>query len=80
MERDERIQCSRALARRKQIYVTLGETEITMIFPTNAQTVEEAEDEFSDESRQSSQQEVVMSGIATGTALMIGGDLRRQEA
>lgn len=39
-----------ALARRKQIYVTLGETEITMIFPTNAQTVEEAEDEFSDES------------------------------
>jgi selenocysteine-specific translation elongation factor len=35
---------------RKQIYVTRGETEITMVFPSNAKTVEEAEDEFSDES------------------------------
>ena len=39
-----------APAGRKQIYVTRGETEITMIFPSNAKTVEEAEDEFSDES------------------------------
>lgn len=38
------------LAGRKQIYVTRGETEITMIFPSDAKTVEEAEDEFSDES------------------------------
>lgn len=39
-----------ALAGRKQIYVTRAETEITMIFPSNAKTIEEAEDEFSDES------------------------------
>jgi hypothetical protein len=39
-----------ASAGRKQIYVTRGQTEITMIFPTAAKTVEEAEDEFSDES------------------------------
>lgn len=39
-----------ACAGRKQIYVTRGATEITMIFPTSAKTIEEAEDEFSDES------------------------------
>ena len=39
-----------ACAGRKQIYVTRGETEITMIFPSNAKTVEEAEEEFTDES------------------------------
>ena len=38
-----------ASAGRKQIYVTLGPTEITMIFPTDAKTVEEAEAEFTDE-------------------------------
>lgn len=39
-----------AQAGRKQIYVTLAETQITMMFPSKAQTVEAAEDEFSDES------------------------------
>ncbi len=39
-----------AMAGRKQIYVTRSETAITMVFPSNAKTVEEAEDEFSDES------------------------------
>jgi hypothetical protein len=34
---------------RKQIYVTRGETQITMVFPSNAQTVEEAEAEFTDQ-------------------------------
>lgn len=38
-----------AEAGRKNICVTLEETEITMIFPTNAKTVEEAENEMSDE-------------------------------
>lgn len=36
-------------AGRKQIYVTRDSTEITMIFPTNATTVEAAEEEFTDE-------------------------------
>ena len=34
---------------RKNICITLEETEITMIFPTNAKTIEEAENEMSDE-------------------------------
>jgi hypothetical protein len=34
---------------RKQIYITLTAVEITMMFPTKAKTVEEAEREFSDE-------------------------------
>ena len=38
-----------ASAGRKQIYVTREETEITMVFPSNAKTVEEAEREFTDE-------------------------------
>jgi formylmethanofuran dehydrogenase subunit A len=38
-----------ASAGRKQIYVTLEPTEITMIFPSNAKTVEEAESQFTDE-------------------------------
>lgn len=38
-----------ASAGRKQVYVTLGETQITMIFSTEAKTVEEAEAEFTDE-------------------------------
>jgi hypothetical protein len=38
-----------ASAGRKQIYVTREETAITMIFPSNAKTVEEAEEEFTDE-------------------------------
>ena len=38
-----------ASAGRKQIYMTREETEITMIFPSDAKTVEEAEREFTDE-------------------------------
>ncbi len=38
-----------APAMRKQIYVTLGPTQITMAFATQARTVEEAECEFTDE-------------------------------
>ena len=36
-------------AGRKGIYVTRGIVEITMIFPSNAKTVEEAEAQFTDE-------------------------------
>ena len=38
-----------ACAGRKQIYVTREATEITMIFPSKAETIEEAEREFTDE-------------------------------
>lgn len=38
-----------ARAGRKQIFVTSQETNITMIFRTDAKTVEEAEEEFTDE-------------------------------
>lgn len=34
---------------RKQIYVTRSDVELTMVFPTEAKTVEEAESEFTDE-------------------------------
>jgi hypothetical protein len=38
-----------ASARRKQAFVALAETHLTMIFATEARTVEEAEAEFTDE-------------------------------
>lgn len=38
-----------ASAGRKQVFVTLDATEITMIFPSKAKTVEEAEAEFTGE-------------------------------
>lgn len=38
-----------ASAGRKQVFLAMGETFITMIFPSNARTVEEAEQEFTDE-------------------------------
>ena len=38
-----------ACAHRIQAYVTYGDTKITMIFPSNAKTVEGAEAEFTDE-------------------------------
>lgn len=41
-----------ASAGRKQIYVMIEPTEITMVFPSNAKTVEEAEVEFTDETDQ----------------------------
>lgn len=40
-----------ARAGRKQIFVTSQDTNITMIFRTDAKTVEEAEEEFTDEAR-----------------------------
>ena len=36
-------------AGRKQVYITLTDVEMTMIFPSQAKTVEEAEAEFTDE-------------------------------
>lgn len=38
-----------ASAMRKQVYVTISEVILTMIFPTDAKTVEEAESQFTDE-------------------------------
>lgn len=38
-----------ASAYRKQVFVTLGDVQMTMIFPTKAQTVEDAEAEFTGE-------------------------------
>lgn len=38
-----------ARANRKQAFLAETDTSITMIFPTNAKTVEEAEDQFTDE-------------------------------
>lgn len=38
-----------ASAFRKQVYITLSEVILTMIFPTDAKTVEEAESQFTDE-------------------------------
>lgn len=57
-----------AEAGRKMIYVTLSPTEITMVFPSQAKTVEEAEREFTDDSdlllsRQSSGDVVTITGV-----------------
>lgn len=41
-----------ASAGRKQAFVAIEDTHITMIFPTDAKTVEEAEREFTDEASQ----------------------------
>jgi len=38
-----------ASAGRKQVFLAHADTDLTMIFPTSAQTVEEAEAEFTDE-------------------------------
>lgn len=45
----EGFQVIAASAGRKQIFVALDETEITMIFATKAQTIREAEERFTDE-------------------------------
>lgn len=55
------------IAGRKQVFVTRSDTELTMIFPTQAKTVEEAEAEFTDEadrlmSRRSARDVVVITG------------------
>lgn len=57
-----------AEAGRKMIYVTLAPTEITMVFPSKAKTVEEAEREFTDDaelllSRQCSGDVVTITGV-----------------
>lgn len=57
-----------ANAGRKMIYVTFEPTEITMVFPTRAETVDEAEREFTDEgnmllSRQSGDDIVTITGV-----------------
>ena len=56
-----------ASAGRKQMYITTAPTEITMLFPTKAKTVEEAESEFTDEaenliSRKSDNDLIVVTG------------------
>jgi hypothetical protein len=56
-----------ARAGRKQIFVTREETSITMIFRTNAKTVEQAEEEFTSEaealmSRKNDNDTVVITG------------------
>ena len=38
-----------ASAKRIQAYATIEDTEITMLFPSNAKTIEEAEAQFTDE-------------------------------
>jgi hypothetical protein len=57
-----------ACAGRKMIYVTFEPTEITMVFPTKAQTVEDAEREFTDEydgllSHHSSNDVITVTGV-----------------
>lgn len=58
-----------ASAGRKQIYVTFEPTEITMVFPSKARTVEEAEAEFTDEAhkllsrRQDNGDIVIVTGV-----------------
>ncbi|WP_348269754.1 hypothetical protein P8936_16525 [Edaphobacter paludis] len=56
-----------ARAGRKQIFVTRKDTSITMIFPTDAKTVEQAEEEFTSEaealmSRKNDNDTVVITG------------------
>lgn len=38
-----------AMANRKQAYLAQSDTDLTMVFPTDAKSVEEAEDQFTDE-------------------------------
>lgn len=46
LQGDHIIACS---ARRKQVFCANAETRLTMLFPTQAKTIEEAESEFTDE-------------------------------
>lgn len=57
-----------ACAGRKMIYITAEPTEITMIFPTNAKTIEEAERQFTDDfeqllSRQCNDDVITITGV-----------------
>lgn len=54
-------------AGRKQVFVAHDDTDLTMVFPTNAQTVEYAEAEFTDEtfllmSRDSENETIIFTG------------------
>lgn len=56
-----------ASAGRKQAFVAWSRTSLTMLFPTDARTVEEAEAQFTDEadrllSRQSSEDTIIITG------------------
>lgn len=57
-----------ASAGRKQVFVALSETRITMLFPTRAQTVDQAEKEFTDE------WELLVSRHATEDTVIITGE------
>lgn len=57
-----------ASAGRKMIYITVSPTDITMVFPTRAKTIEEAERQFTDDaemllSRQCSNDIVIVTGV-----------------
>lgn len=57
-----------ACAGRKMLYVTLEDTDFTMIFPSKAKTIEEAEREFTDDagtllSRECSDDVVTITGV-----------------
>ena len=55
-------------AGRKQVFIAHADTELTMIFSTNATTVEQAEAEFTDET------ELLMSRKQIGDAIEITGE------
>lgn len=57
-----------ARAGRKQIFVTRAETSLTMIFRTDARTVEQAEEEFTDEA------EALMSRKNENDTVLVTGD------
>jgi hypothetical protein len=57
-----------ASAGRKQLFIALGPVELTMIFATSAKTVEEAENEFTDEA------ELLLSRRQDGGIITITGE------
>jgi hypothetical protein len=56
-----------AAAGRKTIFAAISDTEFTMLFPTTATTVEEAEREFTDETDLLMSHQVVNANIVTKT-------------
>ena len=57
-----------ASAGRKQVFVAHADTDLTMLFPTSARTVEEAEAEFTDET------ELLMSRQQSGNSTITTGE------
>lgn len=57
-----------ASAWRKQVFVALGDVQLTMVFATSAKTVEEAENEFTDEA------ELLLSRRQDGGIITITGE------